>query len=134
MPTYQETIQQALELKVQIEDLRSSTYTVVRYDDPRGSVYMFIASFEIDTLSYGFAITDPNWVEIKAMSTLHPETMAAYGKFIDAMLAYTKGEPHPYPADVARENPPHIMTPHEVASAGINTDDRHVDDSEAELK
>ena len=133
MQDYQETVKQALELKVQIEDLRSATYTVVRFDDPRGGVYMFIASFNIDSVSYGFALTDPNWVEIKAMNTVSPETIAAFGKFVDAMLAYTKGGPHPYPADIAKENPPHIMSPHEVAGAGINTDDRHIDDDEATL-
>jgi len=133
MQSYQETIAQALELKVLIEDLRSSTYTVVRFDDPRGGVYMFIASFEISTLSYGFALTDANWMEIKAMNTISPETIAAFGKFVDAMLAYTKGAPHPYPADIAKENPPHIMTPHQVASAGINTDDRDISDDEATL-
>jgi hypothetical protein len=131
LQTHQEILHQALELRAQIEDLKSATYIVDNFEDSHGTPYMFIASFSLTTLEYAYQITDGNFVEIKGISHARPETMAAYGEFVSAMMKYVAGGEHPY-TDKLAGFAPEVIKPHDTMQQ-VFEDDQNVDDSEASL-
>lgn len=131
MQTHQEILHQALELKAQIEDLKSATYIVENFTDSHGTPYMFIASFSMNTLEYTYQITDANFVEIKGVSQARPETMVAYGEFVGNMIKYVAGGEHPY-ADKRAGYNPEIIKPHDLMQQVFESD-QDIDDSEASL-
>ncbi len=134
MNSFQEIITQALNLRVQLDDLRSATYTVVTFEETSGPTFLFIASFNIETMNFHYAITDANWIEVKTLSQLQPETLAAYGDFVSKMIAFTKGEPHPYKDNIVGNNSEAVKSPHDMAKATAFVDDSNIDDSEASLR
>lgn len=132
MMTHQEVLHRALELKAEIEDLRSATYIVDQFTDSNGTAVMFIAAFDMDSLSFSYTVTDPNFIEIKGIGQISPETAAAYGVFVQNMLNYEKGGEHPYKDKLAAFNP-EIIKPHDLMDQEF-PDDRGIDDSAATLK
>ena len=119
--THQETLFQALELRASIDDLRSATYTVVQYQDPKGPMYMFVASFDLDAMQYVYTLADANFIEVKGFSQVGPEVVANFGKFVDAMLAYTKGAPHPYADNIVKDNP-EVVPVRDLPAEGLASD------------
>lgn len=132
MLTHQEVLARALELRAEIEDLRSATYIVERYVDNLGTHVMFIAAFDMDSLAFTYSVTDANFLEIKALSMVQPETIAAFGTFVNNMLAYVAGGDHPYKNSLAADNPD-MIRPHEQLDADF-PDDRDINADEATLK
>lgn len=132
MLSHQEVLKQALELRAAIDDLRSSTYIVVNFNDDNQTPYMFIASFDMDAMEYVFNITDANFIEVKGISQTSPETIVAFGDFIKNMRAYVAGGEHPY-ADKLAAYQPNIVNPMDELKDQEFPSDREVDDSEAQL-
>lgn len=135
MNSYQELITQALELRAQIDDLRSASYTVVEYLEDSGPTYMFVASFDLERMEYQYAVVDANWIEVKTLGQIKPLTHAAFGDFITKMNEYVKGGPHPYKENIVGNNPDAIRSPFEVAKPSHTfVDDSDLTDDEASLK
>lgn len=133
MLSHQEVLHKALELRAQIEDLRSATYIVDNFTDSLGQQFMFIAAFDMDAMEYSYTITDPNFIEIKGIQQANPEAMVAYGTFISNMMQYVAGGEHPYADKLAAYQPDLVKSPlDELHDAQFPTD-RDVDDSEAQL-
>ena len=131
MLTHQEVLAKALELRAAIEDLRSATYIVERHTDDIGAQLMFIAAFDMDTLAFSYNVTDANFMEIKAITMLRPETVGAFGAFVNNMLVYVNGGDHPYKDSLAAHNPD-MIRPHENLEDDF-PDDRDIEAKEATL-
>lgn len=132
MLSHQEVLKQALELKATIEDLRSGTYIVDQFTDRNQTPYMFIAAFDMDTMDYSYTITDANFMDIKGLQQVSPETIGAFGVFVTNMMAYVAGGEHPY-ADKLAAYQPEIINPLDSIKEQEFPNDREVDDSEAQL-
>lgn len=132
MLNHQEVLARALELRAEIEDLRSATYIVEQHTDDIGARLMFIAAFDMDSLAFSYNVTDANFVEVKAITMLRPETIAGFGVFVQNMLAYVAGGDHPYKDSLAAHNPD-MIRPHENLESDF-PDDRDIDAKEATLQ
>ena len=132
MLSHQEVLARALELRAEIEDLRSATYIVEQFTDSQSTALMFIAAFDMDQLQFVYNVTDANFLEIKALSMLQPDAIAAFGAFVTNMLAYVAGGDHPYKGSLAAHNPD-MIRPHDNLDQDL-PDDRDVSDTEAQLK
>lgn len=119
MRTFQDILNHARTLHSQIEEFRSSTYTVVAYDvhDTR---FLFIASFDFQTMDYHYTLTDPSGIQLRGFEQVPAEVIAEYGMFISAMRRFANGEiEHPYQrqivanggADVIPQKRPHAHGP-----------------------
>lgn len=134
IPTHREMVAKALELKAQVEEFRSATYTVVHFQDPSGPTYCFVAAFDLDSLGYGYTLTDANFIEIKAIQQVKADVIAAFGNFVSKMQAYSRGEiQHPFAKNVVAENPD-VVPAHKMTTDGGITADHDLDAPEAELK
>lgn len=136
MLSYQELIAQALELKALREDLASATYTVIEHVDRIGITRMFVASFDLDHLVFNYTVTDPNFIQVKALESLSPDALVAFGNFVEKMEEYGKGGEHPYKHRTVAENPEivpeKVVDVHAVAK-GDGIANKDYDDDEASL-
>lgn len=134
IPTHQQMVATALELQAQIEEFRSATYTVFHFQDPSGPMYCFVAAFDLNTMGYGYTLTDANFIELKGIQQVSPDVLAAFGDFIAKMQSYTRGEiPHPFAKNIVAEDPS-VVPAHSMTQGNGIDSDHDLDAPEAELK
>lgn len=122
---FQTIVKTALELRAEMEDLKSASYTIVDYNVEGAPLLYFIASFSMDKLCYEYTVADENFIAVRSIDQLGTDAVVQYGKFVEAMEAYVGGEPHPF-ADKIVSNGATVKTP--SPKTGFESD-HDIDDS-----
>lgn len=125
---FQTIVKTALDLRAEVEDLKSASYTIVDYNVEGSPLLYFIASFSMDKLCFEYTIADENFIAIRSIDQLGTDAVIQYGKFVEAMESYVAGAPHPF-ADKIVSNGATIKTPspksgfegdHDIDDSGFN--------------
>lgn len=133
MRTFLDVLNHARALQSEIEEFRSSTYTVVSYDlgDRR---FLFIASFDFQAMDYHYTLTDAEGVQLRGFDQAPAAVLAEYGLFISAMRRYVNGESeHPFQRQIVVNGGADVI-PQKRPKAPGPIDDHQFTSDEAKLR
>lgn len=128
---FQDLLDQATAIKESINDLNTVTYTIYPEEleiDGAPVTYYFLCYFDMDSMSMRFTLTDSALVEVKLLDNLNPALMIAYGKFIERITSWQKGEIEDYPYSAHSGVMPDNFT------QNVTADDDHIDGDEGKLE
>jgi hypothetical protein len=101
---FESLLEEAVALKLQLEDFRSATYHIVSYQH-ENETYNFVASFDLEAMDFTYTLCNADFANIRTIDQVPPEVLAQYGIFVNNMQEYKKGGENAYAQNTVKSNP-----------------------------